>query len=50
MDRTDEQWSLVSPLRPACPKRRDGRGRPWRCNRAVLNGIWMRAWPTKALR
>ena len=39
MDRTDEQWSVVSPLRPACPKRRDGRGRPWRCNRAVLNGI-----------
>ena len=39
MDRTDEQWSLVSPLLPACPKRRDGRGRPWRCNRAVLNGI-----------
>ena len=43
MDRTDDQWSIVSPLRPACPKRRDGRGRPWRCNRAVLNGIWMRA-------
>ena len=39
MDRTDDQWSIVSPLRPACPKRRDGRGRPWRCNRAVLNGI-----------
>lgn len=39
MDRTDEQWSLVSPLLPACPKRRDGRGRPWRCNRAVLHGI-----------
>lgn len=39
MDRTDEQWSVVSPLLPACPKRRDGRGRPWRCNRAVLNGI-----------
>ena len=39
MDLTDEQWSLVSPLLPACPKRRDGRGRPWRCNRAVLNGI-----------
>ena len=39
MDRTDEQWSIVSPLLPACPQRRDGRGRPWRCNRAVLNGI-----------
>ena len=22
MDRTDDQWSIVSPLRPACPKRR----------------------------
>ena len=39
MDRTDEQWWVVSPLLPACPKRRDGRGRPWRCNRAVLHGI-----------
>ena len=25
MDLTDEQWSIVSPLLPACPKRRDGR-------------------------
>ena len=39
MDLTDEQWSVVSSIVPELPKRRDGRGRPWRCSRAVLNGI-----------
>lgn len=39
MDLTDEQWSVVSLVIPELPKRPDGRGRPWRCNRAVLNGI-----------
>ena len=39
MDLTDEQWSLVSSIMPELPKRQDGRGRPWRCSRAVLDGI-----------
>lgn len=39
MDLTEEQWSVVSSIMPELPKRRDGRGRPWRCSRAVLDGI-----------
>ena len=39
MDLTDAQWSVVSSLMPELPKRSDGRGRPWRCSRAVLDGI-----------
>jgi transposase len=38
-DLTDEQWALIGPFLPTLPRRRDGRGRPWRQNRAVLNGI-----------
>jgi len=35
---SDAQWQLIEPI--LRPKRRsDGRGRPWRDTRAVLNGI-----------
>ena len=38
MDLTEAQWEKLKPL--LAPKRRaDGRGRPWRDARAVLNGI-----------
>jgi transposase len=36
---TDEQWALLRPLLPKPRVRRDGRGRPWRDPRDVLNGI-----------
>jgi transposase len=36
---TDEQWVLIGPFLPKLKRRKDGRGRPWRENRAVLNGI-----------
>ncbi len=39
MDLTDEQWQILEPLIPAHPCRADGRGRPWRSSREVLNGI-----------
>ena len=39
MDLTDEQWQVVEPLIGEMPRRTDGRGRPWRSSRAVLNGI-----------
>jgi transposase len=38
-DLTDEQWGLLSGLLPPLPRRKDGRGRPWKDSRAVLNGI-----------
>jgi transposase len=38
-DLTDEQWVLIGPVLPKLARRADGRGRPWRENRAVLNGI-----------
>ena len=39
MDLTDPQWELIEPLF-AWPKRRlDGKGRPPRDARAVLNGV-----------
>jgi transposase len=40
---TDEPWEMIEPvLRPA--RRADGRGRPWRDTRAVLNGVlWVLA-------
>ena len=39
MDLTDEQWEVLAPLIPEPPRRTDGRGRPWRDPRDVLNGI-----------
>ena len=36
---TDEQWSLIEPLLGELPKRDDGKGRPWRSNREIMNGI-----------
>jgi len=39
MDLTDEQWSIIQPLIPEPPKRADGKGRPWRDARDVMNGI-----------
>jgi transposase len=39
MDLTDAQWAILKPLFQ--PKRReDGRGRPWKDARAVLNGVF----------
>jgi hypothetical protein len=39
MDLTDEQWEILEPLIPDSPRSEDGRGRPWRDPRDVLNGI-----------
>ncbi len=39
MDLTDEQWEVLQLLIPEPPRREDGRGRPWRDPRDVLNGI-----------
>ncbi len=39
MDLTDEQWAVLEPLIAKTPRREDGRGRPWRDSREVLNGI-----------
>ena len=39
MDLTDAQWEIVDPLLPQRPRRADGRGRPPRDRRDVLNGI-----------
>lgn len=36
---TDEQWELIEGHLPSLPVRSDGRGRPWKNNREVLNGI-----------
>jgi transposase len=36
---TDEQWTLIEPLLAELPKRGDGKGRPWRDNREIMNGI-----------
>jgi transposase len=36
---TDEQWAIIKPLMPEPARRADGRGRPWRDAREVLNGI-----------
>ena len=38
-DLTDQQWKILGPLVPEPARRRDGRGRPWKERRAVLNGI-----------
>jgi transposase len=39
MDLTERQWQIVAPLLPKPRVREDGRGRPWRDPRDVLNGI-----------
>jgi transposase len=39
MDLADEQWTVLEPLIGGLPRRPDGRGRPWRSSREVLNGI-----------
>src|SRR5580704_13079136 len=39
MDLTDEQWAILEPLIPPLPVRDDGKGRPWKPTRDVLNGI-----------
>jgi transposase len=39
MDLTDEQWGVLEPLIGKMARRADGRGRPWRSSRDVLNGI-----------
>ena len=39
MDLTDAQWNTVKRLIPRLPRRTDGRGRPWKPNRIVLDGI-----------
>ena len=36
MDLTDQQWTIIEPLFEE-KRRPDGRGRPWRDARAVLN-------------
>ena len=38
-DLTDAQWAILDPVIPEPLPRRDGRGRPWKDRRAVLNGI-----------
>ena len=38
-DLTDAQWKILNDLIPEPIPRRDGRGRPWKDRRAVLNGI-----------
>jgi transposase len=38
-DLTDEQWNILDPLIPKPRRRRDGRGRPWKSRRSVLNGV-----------
>ncbi len=39
---SDREWGLLEPLLPKVKRRKDGRGRPPKDPRAVLNGIiWM---------
>ena len=39
MDLTQAQWAIIEPLLPTPRRRPDGRGRPWREPRQVLNAI-----------
>lgn len=39
MDLTDQQWKVIEPWMPSPLRRPDGRGRPWKETRAVLDGI-----------
>lgn len=36
---TEEQWAILAPLIPEPPRRPDGKGRPWRSCREVMNGV-----------
>src|SRR5207249_4333623 len=38
-DLTDAQWRILDEIIPEPIRRRDGRGRPWKDRRVVLNGI-----------
>src|SRR5271169_3447818 len=38
-DLTDTQWEVLHVLIPEPERREDGRGRPWKGRREVLNGI-----------
>src|SRR5215831_11355224 len=38
-DLNDPQWAILDQLVPEPSRRTDGRGRPWRPRRDVLNGI-----------
>jgi hypothetical protein len=38
-DLTNEHWDLIDRFLPEPVRRADCRGRPWKENRAVLNGI-----------
>lgn len=38
-DLSDEQWKVLDPSIPNPKRRKDGRGRPWKGRRSVLNGI-----------
>lgn len=39
MELTDEPWAVLEPLMPEAPRREDGKGRPRRQAREVLEGI-----------
>jgi transposase len=39
MDLSDKQWEIVGPLIPKPRLRDDGRGRPWRDPRDILNAV-----------
>jgi len=39
MELTDKQWEILHPLLPDPPQRKDGRGRPRRDNREILNAV-----------
>lgn len=42
MDLTERQWKRLEPLLPKPKVRKDGKGRPWRDPRDVLNGmLWV---------
>jgi transposase len=38
-DLTDGQWKTLDPLIPKPRRRPDGRGRPWKSRRSVMNGV-----------
>src|SRR5947209_20218469 len=38
-DLSDDQWKVLNRLIPKPKQRSDGRGRPWKSRRSVLNGI-----------